>query len=163
MIMSYVKPLCVAASVPHDGVPEQPLLKPPRQGPPGRCVLFLLPMCIVLVSVLAGCDKADEPTFTIDYFFMVTCNPPDYEPVPKSDPAYTVTAVMKDSIRRVYPKATIQGDDGAVIAACDKVYYRYLAEHPEAAQYFYCVARLYRARMRGSIVASYTTIKSYNF
>lgn len=161
--MINVKPLCVAASVPHDGACVQPLLKPPREGPRGRRVLFLLPMCIMLVSVLAGCDKADEPTFTIDYFFMVTCNPPDYEPVPKSDPAYTVTAVMKDSIRRVYPKATVQGDDGAVIAACDKVYYRYLAEHPEAAQYFYCVARLYRARMRGSIVASYTTIKYYNF
>ena len=94
---------------------------------------------------------------------MVTCNPPDYEPVPKSDPAYTVTAVMKDSIRRVYPKATVQGADGEVIAACDMVYRRYLEEHPEAAQYFYCVAKLYRARMRGSTVASYTTIKYYNF
>ena len=161
--MSSVKPLCVAASVPHDGAPVQPLFKPPRQRPPGRCVLFLMSTCVVLVLVLAGCDKTDEPTFTIDYFFMVTCNPPDYEPLPKSDPAYTVTAVMKDSIRRVYPKATVQGADGEVIAACDTVYRRYLEEHPEAAQYFYCVAKLYRARMRGCTVTSYTTIKYYNF
>ncbi len=160
--MSKVKPTCVAVTDPHDGARMQPLLQPPRRGPLGRCVLLLMPVCL-LVLVLVGCDKADEPTNTIDYFFMVTSKPPDYEPVPQSDPVFAVTAVMKDSIRRVYLKATVQGADGEVIAACDRVYRRYLEEHPDTSQYFYCIARLYRARMRGSIVASYTAIRIYDF
>ena len=76
---------------------------------------------------------------------------------------YTVTQVMKDSIRKVYPKPTVEGNDGAVVTVCDNVYRRYLTEHPEAAKYFYCEVKLNRGRMRGDIVVSYTTVKRYNF
>ena len=138
------------------------MLTSPRPAP-RVAVLFLSLLLVLSLSVLVSCDKSDEPTITVDYFFMVASKPPDYEPVPKSEMVYTVTQVMKDSIRKVYPKPTVEGNDWAVVTVCDNVYRRYLTEHPEAAKYFYCEAKLNRGRMRGDIVVSYTTVKRYNF
>lgn len=126
-------------------------------------LLCVPPLTVLSLAVLTSCDKQDEPVLTVDYFFTVVSGPPDYEPVPKSEMVYTITGKMKESLREVYPRATVEGNDGAVVGACDQVYRHYLQEHPEAAQYFYCEARLHRAKMRGSIVASYVIIKRYNF
>lgn len=160
--MSCTKFFLVAACARFGGLSWQPVLRLSRHGPWRRNGLFLF-ACAVLVSVFASCDKADDPTLTIDYFFLITSTPPDYEPVPKSEDVYAITRIMMDSIRKVYPKATIDGNDGAVISVCDRVYRRYLAENPEVAKYFFCLAHLNRGRMRGSIVVSYTTIRRYNF
>ena len=138
------------------------MLTSPRPAPRVAILLFPL-LLLVSSSVLVSCDKSDEPTITVDYFFMIASKPPDYEPVPKSEMVYTVTGVMKDSIRKVYPKRTDDGDDSAGVAVCANVYRRYLTEHPEAAKFFYCEAKLNRGRMRGDIVVSYTTVKRYNF
>ena len=161
--MSYVKLFFVASCVlPFRNrrlcVPEAP-----RPAPHLAALLCVPLLFLVSLPLLTSCDKSDEPEFTVDYFFTVVSGPPDYEPVPKSDVAYTITKKMKESFRTVYPKATVDGNDGAVLKACDLVYLNFLQEHPEAVQYFYCEARLNRARMRGSIVVSYITIKRYNF
>ncbi len=161
--MSYVKLFFVASCVlPFRNrrlcVPEAP-----RPAPRWAALLCVPLLFLVSLPLLTSCDKSDEPEFTVDYFFTVVSGPPDYEPVPKSDVAYTITGKMKESFRKEYPKATVEGNDGAVLKACDLVYLNFLQEHPEAVQYFYCEARLNRARMRGSIVVSYITIKRYNF
>ena len=160
--MSYLKLFLVAACVLFSWKKRQLLLKPPRPAPRVG-ILFLSLLLAAFSSLFTSCDKSDEPTITVDYFFMVNSKPPDYEPIPKSEMVYTITRIMKDSIRRVYPKATVQGNDGAVTVACDNVYRRFLQEHPEAANYFYCEAKLNRGKMRGSTVVSYITIKRYNF
>ena len=163
MIMSYVKLFLVASCVLFFRNRRLCVPEAPRPAPRLAVLLCVPLLFMVTLPVLTSCDKTDEPVLTIDYFFTVVSGPPDYEPVPKSEMAYTITRVMKDSIRKVYPKATVEGNDGVVSVACDKVYRRYLEEHPDAVYYFYCEARLNRARMRGSIVVSYITIKRYNF
>lgn len=162
--MSYVKLFLVASCVLL--FRSRSLCAPESPRPSPRLAVLLLCVPLLFVSsltVLTSCDKQDEPVLTVDYFFTVVSGPPDYEPIPKSEMVYTITGKMKESLRKVYPKATVEGSDGAVLDACDQVYQNYLQEHPEAAQYFYCEARLNRAKMRGSIVASYVIIKRYNF
>lgn len=160
--MSYLKLFLVAACDLFLWKKQQLLSLSPRPAP---CVsvLFLSMLLMALSSFFTSCDKFDEPVLTVDYFFAVASKPPDYEPVPKSEMVYTITRIMKDSIRKVYPRKTVDGNDGPVINACDHVYRRYLEEHPEAAKYFYCEARLNRAQMRGAIVVSCKTVKRYSF
>ena len=159
--MSYLKFFLVAACVLLFCNRRQLVSMSPRSSP--RAKVPLLSLLFVTSSwVLTSCES-DEPEITIDYFFSISSSPPDYEPVPKSEMVYTITKIMMDSIRRVYPKATVNGKDGAVITTCDNVYRWYLHEHPEAAKYFYCEAKLNRGRMRGPVVVSYTTVKRYNF
>lgn len=161
--MSYVKLFFVASCVLFYRNRRLCVPEAPRPAPHLAALLCVPLLFLVSLPLLTSCDKSDEPEFTVDYFFTVVSGPPDYLPVPKSDEAYTITGKMKESFRKEYPKATVEGNDGAVLHACDQVYLNFLQEHPDAAQHFYCEARLNRARMRGSIVVSYITIKRYNF
>ena len=160
--MRYLIVFLVAACALFSRLRRQLLLMLPRSLP---CVAVLLVslLLVTMSSVLTSCDKSDEPKLKVDYFFMISSNPPNYEAVPKSEMVYKVTKVMMDSIRKVYPKTNTEGDDAAVLLVCGNVYRRYLQDYPEAAKYFFCEAKLNRGQMRGTIVVSYQTITRFNF
>ena len=117
---------------------------------------------IAVLSLLSSCEE-DSPEPKIEYYFTVACKPPDYTSVPIDDNAYVITGIMKDSIRKVYPKPTLEGDDAHVVALCDRIYYRFLYEHPDARKYFYCVATLHRARKTSTIIKNDQKIRYYDF
>lgn len=160
--MSYVNYFLVAACAFFSWLRRQLALKLPRSLP---CVtvLFVSLLLVAMSSVLTSCDKTDEPTLKVDYFFIITSNPPDYAPVPKSEMVFKVTKTMMDSIRKVYPKINTEGNDAAVLLVCGNVYRRYLQENPDAAKFFFCEAKLNRGLMRGTVVVSYSTITRFNF
>lgn len=117
---------------------------------------------IAVLSLLSSCED-DSPELKIEYYFTIACKPPDYSPVPIDDNAYIITAIMKDSIRRIYPKPTLEGDDARIVALCDRIYYRFLNEHPDARRYFYCVATMHRARKTSTIIKNDQKIRYYDF
>lgn len=117
---------------------------------------------IAVLSLLSSCED-DSPEPKIEYYFTIACKPPDYSPVPIDDNAYIITAIMKDSIRRIYPKPILEGDDARIVALCDRIYYRFLNEHPDARKYFYCVAIMHRARKTSTIIKNDQKIRYYDF
>ena len=128
-------------------------------------ILRLLPALfvgVVVLSPLSSCDD-DTPEPKVEYYFTIASKPPDYSEVPKDEMAYVITRIMNDSIKRVYPKPTVEGDDYAVLAVCDRIYYRFREQHPEAVQHFYCVATMHRACKAGSIIRLDTKIRYYDF
>ncbi len=161
MIMSYLNVFLVAACALLSWLRRQLLLSLPRSLP--RVTVLFVSLLLAMSSVLTSCDNSDEPALKVDYFFAISSNPPEYAPVPKSEMVYKVTKVMMDSIRKVYPKINTEGNDAAVLLVCSNVYHRYLQEHPDAAKYFFCQAKLNRGDMRGTIVVSYRTISCFNF
>ena len=115
-----------------------------------------------VLSTLSSCEE-DSPEPKVDYYFTIASKPPDYYPVGKDEMAYVITRIMRDSIKVVYPKRTLEGDDHDVVALCDRIYYRYREEHPDAYKYFFCVATLHCARMTGTVIRSDRKIRYYDF
>ena len=126
-----------------------------------RCMLALL-VGFVMLSLMSSCED-DNPEPKIDYYFTIASKPPDYYPVTKGDMAYVITRIMRDSIKAVYPKPTLEGNDFEVISVCDRVYQKFREDHPDAYKYFYCVATLHRARMNDMIIRTDSKIRYYDF
>lgn len=117
---------------------------------------------VVLSSLLSSCED-DTPDPKIDYYFTIASKPPDYYPVSRDDMVYVITRIMKDSIKAVYSKRTLDGNDKEVVQVCDRIYYRYRDEHPEAYKYFFCIATLHRACMTGTVIRKDVKIRYYDF
>jgi len=128
-------------------------------------MMLLAIMAVVAVSFLASC-ASDEPETGIDYYLSLQPRtrifargglPPD----PKEDMIGKITLQMRLSIREHYPTLTDDGDDAAVLVACDEVYRLYLESGMKS--HTECVATLYRAKMCGTIIRGSTPIKNYYF
>ena len=65
------------------------------------------------------------------------------------------------AIRRVYPKPEANGNDAAVIAACDQEYAEYVDMYSGMSENFTCVFHLVRATMKGGIIKQNETLKTY--
>lgn len=131
-----------------------------------RRLAWMLVAIFALCS-LGACSNEDEPEITsIDYYLSVQTPYAIYRsgglpPAPKEDMIGKLTLKMKKRIHEAYPSPDLQGDDAAVLVACDEVYREYLEtgfkENTE------CVATLFRVKMSGTIVKQSTRIKNYYF
>jgi predicted phosphoadenosine phosphosulfate sulfurtransferase len=72
-----------------------------------------------------------------------------------------MTLQMKEKIDEVYPVHDMQGNDAAVLMACDEVYDMY--QQSGMQNNAMCIATLYRATMSGIIVKKSTPLKTYRF
>ena len=128
-----------------------------------------LPIALFTVSSLCffgSCTNDDEPEVVINYYLSIQTKNSIYRrgglpPESKLDMIGKLTTKMKARIREVYPNPDLEGNDAAVIVACDEIYREYLEtglrEHVE------CVAILYRARTSNSIIKQCTPVKNYYF
>lgn len=140
---------------------------------------LLLPL--LLISCLLGfnsCKGDDEPEVAINYYLMVQTKVPIYSagglpPPAKNKLIGDITKVMRKNIDEAYPVHDLQGNDAAVIAACDDAYRSYTEVYRDSAMvatntlgatfHTECVVVLYRARMSDMIVRASYPLKTYRF
>lgn len=136
---------------------------------------------LLLIACLLGfisCTGDDEPESSIGYYLMIQTRVPiktagSMPPPPKYKLIGDLTRLMQKGIKEVYPKHDMQGNDGAVITACDDVYLSYTEIYRDSAMvatntlgatfHTDCVVVLYRARMTGTIVRASYLLKTYRF
>lgn len=129
-------------------------------------------LAIVIIAVftlccIGACSSDDEPEITsIDYYLSIQTPYAIYRsgalpPPPKEDMIGKLTLKMKKRIHEAYPERDMQGNDAAVLVACDEVYKEYRETGLKSNTM--CVATLYRARMSGMIIKQSTPIKQYSF
>ena len=127
---------------------------------------FLL--CTILAvgaMILTSCGD-DEPTAkVIDYYIEVEEEFLINSSTDLPDRYYSPIDMMRDAIRATYPEPNAQGNDEAVIAACDEVYQEYYriygSGHYE--DHLTCKLHLVRAKMEGKIVRQSEQIRTYVF
>lgn len=125
-------------------------------------MMFML-LCLVTVTVFTSCESAEEPEVAIDYYLTIESRVPLKNTLsPRGNMMGQITSRMKTAIHEVYPVPNLQGDDVAVLVACDEAYSYYREAYPAGAQNTECVAKLYRARMQGKIVKRSVAIKTYS-
>ena len=132
-------------------------------------VLFramLVALCLFAVTGFTSCNSDDEPDLVVGYYLSIHSRvrifsrgglPPD----PKEHMIGKMTIMMKQRINDVYPVRDLEGNDAAVIVACDDVYDMYKESHMQANAE--CVVVLNRAWMSGIVVKQSKPIKTYRF
>ena len=126
-------------------------------------LLFLSMLFIVSATTFSSCMSEDEPDVAIDYYLSIEPRTPIRFTIdPRANMMGQITDRMKVAIHEAYPVRNLDGDDIAVIEACNEAYSYYRAAYPGGAQCTQCVVKLYRARMKGTIVKQSVALKSYN-
>ena len=68
---------------------------------------------------------------------------------------------MRNAIRKAYPEANLNGNDEAVLAACDKEYETYVEMYRGYGDHFTCLFHIVRAVKKGDQVKENLTLKTY--
>ena len=127
-------------------------------------MLFLSLAVIAMAALFTSCGKDDEPSGpTIKYYLEVEEEFLVDGSVDHTDRYYSPITLMKEAIRNAYPNPNANGDDNAVIRACDELYQRYLTMYDNKAEHLTCLVHLIRATMDGDIVKQSIPLKTYNF
>ena len=130
--------------------------------------MLLITSCVLLA--LGACTADEEPETAIGYYITIQSK----YPMPKEKMIGDITSGMQAAIRKVYPVHDQQGDDYAVIRACDDLYRSYYEAYRDTSAVISntltggsraseCNVVLYRARMSGIIVRASYPIKTYRF
>ncbi len=139
--------------------------------------VLLITSCVLLA--LGACTADEEPETAIGYYITIQSKYPiralgGMPPMPKEKMIGDITSGMQAAIRKVYPVHDQQGDDYAVIRACDDLYRSYYEAYRDTSAVISntlmggsraseCNVVLYRARMSGIIVRASYPIKTYRF
>ena len=126
--------------------------------------LALVVMCSI--TALVSCGDDDEPQgMVIDYYLEVEEDFLVNGSTNATYRFYSPITLTREAIRAAYPTTDAQGNDDAVIEACDEVLARYIdmyQGHGEC-DHLTCSFNLMRASMSGGIVRSSELLKSYNY
>lgn len=125
---------------------------------------FLL--CAVMLAgalmLATSCGDDDEPKeLTINYYMDVEERFLINGTSDLINRYFSPVDMMEEAIRNVYPKPDIQGNDEAVIAACDEKYQEFYSMYSGREDHLTCTMHLMRARMEGKIVKHSEMLKTY--
>ena len=126
-----------------------------------RAGLLLVFSCL-LMGWLSSCGSDEPEAMTIGYYmeveeaFLVNGSS-NY-----SDGYLNPKTIMLESIRKVYPTPDADGNDQAVIKACDEAYAKFYQDYSGSGDHLTCLLHLIRAKMQGTIVRSSERLKTYN-
>ena len=125
-------------------------------------VIALVLMC--QLPVLTSCDDDESKSTVIDYYlnveeaFLVNGS---NETISRYENPVTR---MRNAIKQAYPTPDTQGNDEAVIAACDQEYRAYVDMYSMlTSDHFTCLFHLVRATKVGGIIKQNQTIKTYTY
>lgn len=126
-----------------------------------RQLAFALLLLLPLVAFTSCGDDKDEPTSTIDYYLEVEEEFLVDGAVDHTDRYYSPITLTREALRKAYPEPNAQGDDEAVINACNEVYSRYITMYDGKAEHLTCLYHLVRATKSGDIVKQGERLKTY--
>jgi len=116
---------------------------------------------IAVSTGLTSCGNDDEPTSAIDYYLKVEEVFRVDGSTDHADRYYNPITLMKEAIRNAYPTPIAEGNDDAVINACDEVYSRFYSMYANKGEHLTCLVHLIKAHMSGDIVKDNELIKTY--
>ncbi len=76
---------------------------------------------------------------------------------------YTTITKMRQALHNAYPIVSKEGNDVAVLSACDNIYREYKNMYGALEKNTICVVKIYRTRMDGDIVVNSKTLTVYHF
>ena len=119
-------------------------------------------LLILTVTALPQTSCSGDEPLRAGYFISVGTKSGKGGFIGREEKVYIIIGAMQDSIRAVYPKPTKDGDDNAVLVACNNVYRLFRQEHPE---YFsgYAMIRLHRGWMKDDVIKSSSVIMTWTF
>lgn len=120
-------------------------------------------MAVAAMLTTTSCGD-DEPTANvIDYYIEVEEEFLINSSSDLPDRYYSPIDMMREAIRATYPEPNAQGNDEAVIDACDALYHRYYEMYTGREDHLTCKLHLVRATMEGKIVKQSERIRTYVF
>ena len=125
-----------------------------------RGLLFSL-LLVGAMSSLTSCGKDEPSATTIDYYLEVE---EEFLVNGSSDLAehyYNPIKSMREAIRKVYPVPNAEGNDNAVLAACDAEYKEFCEMYTGADEHFTCLFTLKRAVKKGYVVKQSEKLRTY--
>lgn len=127
---------------------------------------FLLCTILALGAMVMTSCGDDEPSATvIDYYVEVEEEFLINSSSDLIDRYYNPRDMMREAIRATYPEPNAQGNDEAVISACEEVYQSYYRMYGSGQyeDHLTCKLHLVRARMEGKIVRQSERLRTYVF
>ena len=120
-------------------------------------------MAVAAMLTTTSCGD-DEPTAkVIDYYIEVEEEFLINGSKDLPDRYYSPIDLMREAIRTTYPEPNAQGNDEAVIAACEEVYQAYYRVYGSGQyeDHLTCSMHLVRAQLEGKIVRQSERIRTY--
>lgn len=122
-------------------------------------------MAIAAMLTTTSCGD-DEPTAkVIDYYIEVEEEFLINSSSDLLDRYHNPIDMMREAIRATYPEPNAQGNDEAVVAACEEVYQAYygMYDNDHYEDHLTCTMHLVRAQLEGKIVRQSERIRTYVF
>jgi hypothetical protein len=125
----------------------------------------LIAITLVLVGTMftmTSCGDDDGPKGTVvDYYVSVEEQFLVNGSTDKIDRYENPVTRMRNAIRKAYPEPNINGNDEAVLAACDKEYETYVEMYRGYGDHFTCLFHIVRAVKKGDVVKENVTLQTY--
>lgn len=123
---------------------------------------------IAITLVLAGtmftmtsCGDDEPKSMVVDYYVSVEEQFLVNGSTDKTDRYESPVTRMRNAIRKVYPEPNHDGNDEAVLAACDKEYETYVEMYRGISDHFTCLFHIVRAVKKGDVVKENVTLQTY--
>lgn len=126
----------------------------------------MLVLSLVLASpliMLTSCGDDEPESTVIDYYLSVEENFLVNGSKEQAERFENPKTRMMTAIRRVYPTPDVNGNDAAVIAACDQEYAEFVDMYSGMSDNLTCVFHLVRATMKDGIIRQNEQLKTYTY
>jgi len=121
------------------------------------CSLLLLGAMVAFTS----CGDDGPSSTVVNYYINVEEEFLINGSTNHTDRYYNPISRMRAAIHNVYPTPNSDGNDEAVIAACDEEYATYIGMYNGGAEHFTCLCHLVRATMREGVVIQNETLRTF--
>lgn len=127
-----------------------------------RGLLFSL-MVFAAITTLSSCGNDEPKSSVIDYYLRIDQVFLVDGSTSHVDRYYNPIHRMRSAISAAYPEPDANGNDEAVIAACDKEFETYQSLYAGGDEHLTCLFDLVRVTKVNNIVRSNETLKTYQY
>ena len=125
--------------------------------------LMLSLVVFAAFATLSSCGNDEPDNSVIDYYLRIEEEFLVDGSTSHTDRYFNPVTRMKSAISAAYPEPDTQGNDEAVVAACDKEFETYQSLYAGGKEHLTCLFELVRVTKVNDIVRSNETLKVYQY
>lgn len=126
------------------------------------CRLLLLAVLVIMsASALVSCGNDEPSPLVVDYYMNVEEGFLVDGSTDHTDRYFDPWQRMQDAIRQVYPTPNVDGNDEAVLEACDKEYATFVSLYAGQKEHMTCMMHLMKALKRDGVVKQSEKMMTY--
>ena len=126
-------------------------------------MLLISTVCLAAMVTFSSCGDDEPNGEVIDYYLSIEEEFLVDGSIDHTDRYFNPIARMKKAMREAYPTPNAQGDDDAVIAACDKEFETYQSFYTGRSEHLTCLFHLVRVTKNNGIIRHNETLKTYYY